>query len=360
VREALLCGEHERVTRALHYLGRQVDTLPATASASSTPGGHSGAPLLPTSIPAVPHTHAGDAGYLALVDRTTAAVLAVVEVAGGLRSPGLLSSSAASLVTTVASSPAAAAAAAGGAPALVTAGPEGSLDAGLLSTGLSVLRKLFRNAAAYLLPSAAGALGSLLSICQHVPREQLTVVERTFDEVAERLPVDVTLQFLVGATAACAAASPSAPDGAALGVAAYRALARLVPRIPAHLLLDECGRGRMMSAVRAAFGSPSSDVRRAVVQALVALSLALRGHFTRYVDAYLAEGQSKLLAIYVEKALATSGGAPGGVGGGSSSSGGGGSALGASFPAGAGGSAGGAAGALGSGYAAALGAGYGR
>jgi hypothetical protein len=242
----------------------------------------------------------------------------------------------------------------------VTAGAEGSLDAGLLSTGLSVLRKLFRNAAAYLLPSAPGALGSLLSICQHVPREQLTVVERTFDEVAERLPVDVTLQYLVGATAACAAAAPSAPDGAALGVASYRALARLVPRIPAHLLLDECGRGRMMAAVRAAFGSPSSDVRRAVVQALVALSLALRGHFTRYVDAYLAEGQSKLLAIYVEKALATGGGAPAGVGGGSTS--GSGSASGTPVAGGAGGPAGGAAraGASGSGYAAALSAGYGR
>jgi hypothetical protein len=60
-----------------------------------------------------------------------------------------------------------------------------------------------------------------------------------------------------------------------------------------------------MAAARAGFSSPATDVRRAVVQLLVALALALRDPargFARYAAQWLTPPQAQLLAIYVEKA----------------------------------------------------------
>lgn len=321
VREALASGEHERVTRALHYLGRQVDVIPASAAAS-TGTAADGAPMLPLALPPVPAAHAEDAAFLSLVERTGAAVLAVAEAAAGLRP---LASVAAGGPAGLSSFPVRPASGSGSASGSASGA---AADASLLSTSLSVMRKLFRNAAAYMLPCLGGALTSLLACAAAVSREELVVVERTLEEAAERMPAAATLSHLVaaactvhippplppataagaapadasGAPAAAAAAAANAAGGVA--VACFRALARLAPRMPAHLLLDECARGRLMAAVQAGFGSGASDVRRAVLTLLVALTLHLRSAFARYADAYLTPAQSKLVAVYVDKALA--------------------------------------------------------
>lgn len=52
-----------------------------------------------------------------------------------------------------------------------------------------------------------------------------------------------------------------------------------------------------------AFLATSTDVRRAVVFALVELHLLLRGSFTRYAEAYLSAPQQKLLQIYIDKVV---------------------------------------------------------
>lgn len=318
VREALASGEHERVTRALHYLGRQVDVIPASAAASSGTAAD-GAPMLPLALPPVPAAHAEDAAFLSLVERTGAAVLAVAEAAAGLRPLASVAAGGPAGISSFPVRPASGSASSSGAGA--------AADASLLSTSLSVLRKLFRNAAAYMLPCLGGALTSLLACAAAVSREELVVVERTLEEAAERMPAAATLSHLVaaactvhippplpaatagaapadasGAPAAAAAAAANAAGGVA--VACFRALARLAPRMPAHLLLDECARGRLMAAVQAGFGSGASDVRRAVLTLLVALTLHLRSAFARYADAYLSPAQSKLVAVYVDKALA--------------------------------------------------------
>lgn len=319
VREALASGEHERVTRALHYLGRQVDVIPAAAATASAAGAAAtasgadaagGAPMLPLALPPVPAAHADDAAFLSLVERTGAAVLAVAEAAAGLRP----------LASVAAGGPAGLSLP--GRPS--SAASAAAVDPSLLSTSLSVLRKLFRNAAAYMLPCLGGALTSLLACAAAVSREELVVVERTLEEAAERMPAAATLSHLVAAACTVhippplppASATPAAGDAGAasaaaaanaaggVAVACFRALARLAPRMPAHLLLDECARGRLMAAVQAGFGSGASDVRRAVLTLLVALTLHLRSAFARYADAYLTPAQSKLVAVYVDKALA--------------------------------------------------------
>ncbi len=303
LRESLASGDHERVTRALHYLGRQVDLAPAPASSgvAVTAGGVMA--LLPTSVGPVPAPHATDAAYLSVLERTVAGVLAATEAAASLRWQAHQQHSAAAASAT---------------------GPP-PVDAVLLSTALSVLRKLFRNAAPYMLPSVGAAVATLIACAQHAGKDALPLLDRTLDEVCERMPADVGLLHLVAAVTTYAGPASGAGDGslaapessatstegasswlvasAPLCSAAFRALARLVPRVPAQLLVNECAGGRIMRACQAGFAHPVTEARRAVVTLLVALSLALRGLFTRYVDAYLTVPQSKLLAVYVEKAL---------------------------------------------------------
>lgn len=302
IRDSLVSGDLERVTRALHYLGRQVDITPSTATSSSTSAavaGAGGLSLLPTSLAPVPFPHNEDPAYLALVERVVAGVLTVVEHAAGLKATNIgggrgggaadSSGSVAPVVVTTNAT-----------FNLLAENGTGTVDAVLLSTALSVVRKLYRNAPSYMLSSCGPTFITLISACRYANREQLVVLERSLDEVAEKMPVDVTLVHLIAAIAG----SPCAiPELSAICIASFRALTRCVPRIPSHYLLNECAKGRLMTAAVDGFNSPSTEVRRSVVQLLAALSISLRSHFTRYVDAYLSVPQSKLLSIYVEKAL---------------------------------------------------------
>jgi len=318
VRESLASGDRERVTRALHFLGRTVDTAPAAtpaAAATAAAADSGGRQLLPLRILAVPPPHRDDPVYVSLCERVLSAIVGVAVAAAGPAGAATSGSGLAGLGL----DPSMLLAAAvprppqpGDGPAAPSASSSSSdSDPVLLQTALSVVRKLHRSVAPYVAAAAGGTLAGLLAAFAHAPAREAPVLERTLDEVAERLPVEVTLAHLVACAHSQAmlppppaAATPAAGAGSPLGVtvAAFKALARLVPRTPAHLLLNECGRGRLLEAAAAAFGSPSTDVRRSVVALLVALALALGHHFTRYAEAYLTEPQQKLLAIYVAKA----------------------------------------------------------
>jgi CLASP N terminal len=300
IRDSLVSGDLERVTRALHYLGRQVDLTPSTATSTAAPAlSAGGLVLLPTSLAPVPFPHNEDPAYLSLVERVVAGVLTVIEHAAGLKATNIGGGSSSA---TSGDAPAPVVVTTNATFNLLAENGTGTVDAVLLSTALSVIRKLYRNAPSYLLPSCGPTFITLISACRYANREQLVVLERTLDEVAEKMPVDVTLVHLVAAIAG----SPCAiPELSAICIASFRALTRCVPRMPSHYLLNECAKGRLMTAAVEGFNSPSTEVRRSVVQLLAALSISLRSHFTRYVDAYLTVPQSKLLSIYVEKALNT-------------------------------------------------------
>ena len=59
-----------------------------------------------------------------------------------------------------------------------------------------------------------------------------------------------------------------------------------------------------------AFGSDSTEVRKAVVGTLVALHGLLRAAFAPFAEAYLSIQQQKLVQIYIDKAAGPGGAAP--------------------------------------------------
>jgi hypothetical protein len=274
----------------------------AAAAAAAAPVLHPDASTL-----SIPPPHRDDPVWLSLFDRVITAVLACVPLQAGGAGP--------------ASGPAA--------PA-----PAPSQDALVMTqTALSVLRKLYRNCAPYVASKSGTALSVVLGSLLGAPRDLAAVLERTAEEICDRLPLEMALPHLVtvlaeevdGAAASSAAggAGKPGPGGGGAGdappsssavagnpsvsIAALRALARLVPRLPSALLLAELGKGRVMEAIRRAFLSTSADVRRAVVTVLVEMHGRLKAAgtgaaFARYAEAYLSPPQQKLLQIYIEKA----------------------------------------------------------
>jgi len=280
VRDALaITGDRERASRALNFIGRSVDLIPAAAAtpaalASGSPskggaGGSGGVPPLPLSIPPMPTVHASDPLYLSVLEPVVAGILDRVTLAAA-------SNTAAAV-----------------APDGTAAAP--ALDAQMLQVALSVIRKLFRNAPSYMVRSCGAVLHALVAAARHLPKDLATTVERTVDEVVERMPAEVALTHLV----ACIVAAPG--ECPPVVIAAYRALTRIVTRLPPMFLVSELEKGRLMQAIAAHFLSTSTDVRRAVVQILVQLHVALGAALARYVEAYLTTPQRKLLNIYIEK-----------------------------------------------------------
>lgn len=192
-----------------------------------------------------------------------------------------------------------------------------------------MLRKLFRNCAPYMLSKSGVVLASLCHAARGAPgsRDLGVVFDKTIDECAEAMPADVTLtvcqllhffrtnlgspptprpflhpeQHLVGCLAEAPVTS-GGPAAAAQSTCVLRALARTIPRLPSGLVLRELDAGRLMEGLTAAFGSESTEVRKAVVAVLVALHGLLRAAFAPFAEAYLSVQQQKLVQIYIEKA----------------------------------------------------------
>jgi len=276
--DTIASGDKAKQLRALHYFGRAVDTVSPTAAPSA--GGAAVAvravafvpPAHPdTSSPMLrlPAVHATDPLWLSLFDRVVTAVLACVPLGAG---------------------------GADGAPAAAA-----SADAlAMTQTALSVVRKLFRNCTAYVAGKTGGVLGALLGALRGAPKEVANVLERTLEEVTDRLPPDLALAHCV---TCLTSADPGDAGQAAPVSVCLRILARLLPALPPQTLVHELGKGRLMEGVRRAFLSTSTDVRRSVVGLLVELWACLEDSdlFARDVASYLTAPQQKLLDIYIRK-----------------------------------------------------------
>jgi hypothetical protein len=289
IRDALASDERDRVVRALHFFGRTIDLHPVPAA----PGGAAVPPpaavvvVLPATLPHVPLHHATDPLYMATLGAAVQALAAVVARAAGVGPSG---------------------------------GGAATVDLVLLQTALSVVRKLFRNAPAYVVVHSALLVHGLLRAVAHVTKDTLAVMERSVDECVDKLPPPTAVAHLVAIIVEMAAGDGSVDFAAgaaahqAVTVAALTALARLTPRVAPPVLLAECDKGRLLEAAARHFLSTSTDVRRAVVSLLVALQLRLEAAFLRYVEAYLSVPQQKLLAIYVAKQQEATAGGVGGAG----------------------------------------------
>jgi hypothetical protein len=152
--DALAAADAAKRIRALHFFGRAVD-FPAAPPAGGPP----------TAIPA---PHRDDALWLSLFDRVLAGVLACVRVPLG---------------AAVVPPP----------PATAPAPAPASDPVALSQTALSVVRKLFRNCLPYVAPQAGAVLGGLLAAFKHAPKELAVVLDRTVEEVADKLPPDSAL-----------------------------------------------------------------------------------------------------------------------------------------------------------------------
>lgn len=260
VRDALSSGDADRIARGLHFIGRTVDVAPAAASSLGTNA-------LPISLPPITDEHRNDLVYMSLFERVVAALLHVVLSAAGANDAGTADA------------------------------PPPKVDGVQLQTVLSVLRKLFRNAPSYMIPSSGSVLLALLQSLRHAPRELCVVIERSLDECLEKLPASIALVHAVANVVEVAAVEESV----VVQVAALRALSKLVPRIPAHLVLAELDKGPLMEAAAKLFLSQSTDVRRTVVQLHVALHAVVGEHLTRFMETYLSVPQQKLIAIYIHK-----------------------------------------------------------
>lgn len=173
--DTLLSSDPSKRVRALHFFGRAVDAAPASASASASSGGS-------VTLARIPAIHRDDALWLSLLDRVVMGVVACTRVPANCPLPG----TPAALALAAAAS-AATASAPGSAP-----GP--ACDPVTVSqTALSVLRKMFRNCAPYCAGKAGSVLAGLFLAMRSAPKELAAVVERTVEEVVERLPCDLAL-----------------------------------------------------------------------------------------------------------------------------------------------------------------------
>lgn len=258
--DALTNRDRDRRLRALHFLGRTVDVnaSPATPPQLSTS---------PAGAYVVPPAHANDAVWTNSFDRVVREVIKCVT--DGF-ADALLGGDAHARATDV--------------------------DGVLIQTSLSVLRKLYRNAGAYM-ASRSGAVFSDLFLCTRAAAADMgVVIERTIEECSDRIPTDVALATFIACLTELTADEPPSL------IACLHALTRVVPRSPSHIMLAELEKGRLMDAIKRAFLATSTDVRRSVVSLLVEMHLLLRSAFTRYAELYLTVSQQKLLQIYIDKA----------------------------------------------------------
>jgi hypothetical protein len=79
--------------------------------------------------------------------------------------------------------------------AAAAAAPQGALPPSdpitMTQTALSVLRKLFRNCTPYVAAKTGATLASLAAAVRGAPRDVAVVVERTVEEVVDRLPPEI-------------------------------------------------------------------------------------------------------------------------------------------------------------------------
>ena len=159
--DALASADPTKRIRALHYFGRAVDSPGSLAPPA--PG---------TTLPPVPAAHAADSVWLSLLDRVVSSVVACAPLPPG-------TDVAAALAAASLHPPAGA--------------PPASDPVSLSQTALSGLRKLFRNCAGYVGGKAGVILSALFAAMRGAPRELVIVLERTTEEICDRLPCDLAL-----------------------------------------------------------------------------------------------------------------------------------------------------------------------
>lgn len=284
ITDAFSSPDRSRRIQGLHFLGRNVDV-----PASHGPDGRPRPPPRPTTVAEVtiPRAHRDDGGWCAAWERVLDGVLSFV--------PLQLD------------------------PA--TGGPDGVLS----QTALSVLRKLYRNYVHYAAHKAGAVLAGLHgAMGPGVPRDLQAVLEKTAEEVGDRLLLGDQLVLL-------AVALHDAPaDNVPAVSAAARGIGRLLPGAPPSLLLEELGGGGstgggvgatggggggwLLAGIRRAVNAAQPLTRKAGMTLLLGLALALGdATLAPYAAAVLSPPQLRLL--WTQAAAARAGGGAGGDGG---------------------------------------------